>query len=147
MKTRIICRTIILNENKDKLLLARNRGAKFWYPPGGGLEESDINLKACAAREVKEEVGIDVEIGSLQYVQEFSPEEGLRYVEFFWLSQTSEADHDPSHIDLDPDGLVEEVKWISKEDLPDLKVFPKRIKNEFWREFEARNQEAIFLLD
>lgn len=146
MKSRIVCRTIIQNKDKSKILLVRNRGAKFWYPPGGGLEESDLNLKECAKREVLEEVGLKVDIGPLQYVQEFETQDNLRYVEFFWLSVADETTLDLKHKDIDPNGLVEEIKWFTQQELENMKVFPVKLKNEFWNQDNQTKSDDVFLL-
>lgn len=131
MKIRIISRVVIYNPEKNKLILARNKNAKFWYAPGGGWEFEKENIKEAAQREVKEEVGIDVEIGKLLYVQEFQESPEQKYFETFWLAEYS-GNIDNNHIDLDPNGAVEEIKEFTKEELQDLKVFPNRLKNTFW---------------
>lgn len=131
MELRVISRVVIFNPESEKLILVRNKGAKFWYAPGGGWEFSEENILEAAKREVKEEVGIDVEIGRLLYTQEFQESEDRKYFETFWLAEYT-GKIDPEHIDLDPEGMVEEVREFSKEELEDLKVFPDRLKNTFW---------------
>ncbi len=131
MEIRIISRVVIYNPEKEKLILARNKGAKFWYAPGGGWEFAEENILEAAKREVKEEVGIDVEIDRLLYVQEFQESENRKYFETFWLAKYT-GEINKNHIDLDPNGAVEEIKEFSKEESQDLKVFPDRLKNTFW---------------
>ena len=43
MKIRILARVIIYN--KSKILLVRNKGESFWYPPGGQWEYEKENTK------------------------------------------------------------------------------------------------------
>ena len=131
MKLRVISRVVIYNPEKEKLILARNKNAKFWYAPGGGWEFAEENILEAGKREVKEEVGIDIEIKRLLYVQEFQESKEQKYFETFWLAEYK-GKIDPSHIDLDPNGAVEEIKEFSKEELQGLKVFPDRLKNTFW---------------
>lgn len=57
----IIASGPVIVEN-NKVLLNKDRKDDFWKFCGGQIEESDINLKATAKREVKEEMGLDVEI-------------------------------------------------------------------------------------
>ena len=72
-------------------------------------------------------------IKRLLYAQEFHATEDAIFFEMFWLAVPKEgAELDEAHIDLDPNGQVETAKWYSKEELQDLKVFPKRLKNTFW---------------
>lgn len=133
MNVRILSRVIIYDLTDKKLLLARNKDANFWYAPGGGWEHEKENLLECAKREVIEECGIKVEIKKLLYVQEFHATEDTIFLELFWLGlPESGQEIDASHLDLDPNGQVEEVKWFSQSELQDLKVFPKRLKNSFW---------------
>ena len=131
MELRTISRVVIYNPKKKKLILVRNKGANFWYAPGGGWEFEKEDIKEAAKREVKEEVGIDVKIGRLLYAQEFQESEERKYFELFWLS-LYEGDIDFNHVDLDSKGLVDEIKEFSKEELQSVKVFPTRLKNTFW---------------
>jgi len=48
----------------NQVLLIRRNDLPVWAMPGGGLE-SDETIKACCAREVQEETGLDVEIDRL----------------------------------------------------------------------------------
>lgn len=145
MKLRVISRVVIYNPEKRKLILARNKDAKFWYAPGGGWEFDEENILEAAKREVKEEVGIDVEIGKLLYVQEFQESEEQKYFETFWLAKYI-GEIDSEHMDLDPNGAVEEIREFSKEELEDLKVFPNRLKNTFWDNIDDfENKEDSFI--
>ena len=135
MELRTISRVVIYNPQKKKLILVKNKGAHFWYAPGGGWEFEKEDIKEAAKREVKEEVGVDVRIGRLLYVQEFQESENRKNLELFWLA-IYEGDIDVNHIDLDKEGLVDEIKEFSKEELQSLKVFPNRLKNIFWEEIK-----------
>jgi len=133
MNIRILSRVVVYDPKGERILLAKNKGTEFWYAPGGGWEYERENILECAVREVKEEAGISVDINRMLYVQEFHATEGTIFFEMFWLGIPKEGQElDDNHIDLDPNGEVETVKWYEKEDLQDLKVFPKRLKNTFW---------------
>ena len=45
--------TIIVNSDRDKLLLVKRRDVPVWDLPGGRLEKGDSDLE-CAIREAKE---------------------------------------------------------------------------------------------
>ncbi len=56
----------------DKILLSKEQrfGRKFTKFIGGGLEWGE-GTKACLQREIKEEIGLDAQIGELFYVNDF----------------------------------------------------------------------------
>lgn len=57
----IIASGPVIVEN-NQVLLNKHGEDEFWKFCGGRIEENEINLKEAAIREVKEEMGIDVEI-------------------------------------------------------------------------------------
>lgn len=70
----------ILIENRNVLLIYRERdGEKYYVFPGGGIEEGETK-EACIKRECKEELGIDIEIK--KYVYEVK---GKDFVQHFFL--------------------------------------------------------------
>lgn len=147
MNVRILARAIIYDPKKNKILLVKNKGAEFWYAPGGGWEHDEENILECVEREVQEEVGIRVNVESMIYAQEFQATEDTKFLELFWLTTPKEGGiYDEDHIDLDPNGQVEIAKWYSKDSLSDLKVFPKRLKSTFWDNIDFfLNKEDPFI--
>lgn len=133
MDIRILSRVVVYDQKENKILLVKNKGTNFWYAPGGGWEHDKENILQCAEREVVEEVGLEVNIERLLYAQEFHATADTIFFEMFWLAiPKAGAEIDEAHIDLDPNGQVETARWYSKEELQELKVFPKRLKNTFW---------------
>jgi len=57
----IIASGPVIVEN-NKVLLNKHGEDEFWKFCGGQIEEDEINLKKAAIREVKEEMGLEVEI-------------------------------------------------------------------------------------
>lgn len=57
----IIASGPVIVEN-NKVLLSKHGDDNFWKFCGGRVEESESNLKQTAQREVREEMGIEVEI-------------------------------------------------------------------------------------
>lgn len=142
MNIRILARVVVYEE--DKILLVKNKGESFWYAPGGGWEYEQETILQGAKREVKEETGLDVDIEKLLYLQEFRPESDMIFFETFWLAKPLPNQVlDKTHIDLDPNGQVEMAKWYSKEELQDLKVFPKRLKNTFWDIYKKESENPF----
>lgn len=146
MKIKLLARTVTHDPEQGKILLVRNKGASFWYAPGGGWEYDRENILECAAREVHEETGMRVQIDRLLYVQEFHETPESIFFETFWLARpVAGSDLDPTHVDLDPNGNVEEARWFDKESLTELKVFPKRLKNTFWDIVKKEDVEDPFI--
>lgn len=130
-KLRTISRVMVTHE--DKILLVRNRDANFWYPPGGGWEFEEETIAECAAREVAEETGYKVTIKDLVWVREFREGEEKVFLETFWRASlspenTQSTDTLSDHIDLDPNGIVDEARWFTSDDIQDMKVLPEIIK-------------------
>ena len=137
MKIRLVTRVITYDQNSNKVLLVKNRGQDFWYPPGGGWDYDKENIVECGKREVFEETGLNVTIGRLLYVQEFHDAPDSVSFETIWLARSvSETKLDELHIDRDVDGKVEVAKWFSKDEMQAIKVFPQRLQNTFWQNIE-----------
>ena len=133
---RIVSRVVTLNPAKDAILLVRNKDTSYWYPPGGGWEVSNgESLQEGALREVQEECGIEVSIQNLLYLQEFH-EGGKVCLEVFWLATTIE-ELSADHVDTDPNGQVEEARWVNQAEIQELKVYPIRLKDLFWEERDS----------
>ena len=76
-------RVIVLDEEGKMLLVKQHHENKdIWMVPGGGIEEGE-GARQAAAREVKEETGLDVEVGRLVWHVEEVSERGQRFVDFF----------------------------------------------------------------
>lgn len=135
MALRVICRTIVLDQETARLLLVRNKNADFWYAPGGGWDHEDESIEQCSVRETEEETGIKIHPIRLLYTQEFRPGNDDVHLELFWfaypIGETEIGDINDLH------GIVEEARWFSKEELQDIKVFPKRLREQFWHELSS----------
>jgi 8-oxo-dGTP pyrophosphatase MutT (NUDIX family) len=59
MKTDLVIEAFIVHENK--VLLIHHKKLDLWLPPGGHIEENETPDEAVE-REVREELGLDVEI-------------------------------------------------------------------------------------
>ncbi|OGH88726.1 MAG: hypothetical protein A3J93_01360 [Candidatus Magasanikbacteria bacterium RIFOXYC2_FULL_42_28] len=60
----IIASGPVIIENGKVLLDRENKNGKItdWFFPGGGVEDFDISLEETCRREVREEMGIEIEI-------------------------------------------------------------------------------------
>ncbi len=58
------CAAAIFDEKRERLLLTRRADNGQWCLPGGGMEPGE-SITECCAREVREEVGLEVKVGRL----------------------------------------------------------------------------------
>lgn len=70
MEKRTSCRGIIFIDNDLAVLHRVKKDRDYYVFPGGGLEDDDINKEYAVKREIKEELGIDVNPQKLVYVYE-----------------------------------------------------------------------------
>src|SRR5260370_35615729 len=61
----------IVNKERTKTLLIHHNKINKWIPPGGHMENIELPHE-CALREVKEELGIDVELVKSTFLANFS---------------------------------------------------------------------------
>lgn len=149
---RVVARVFILNEHAE-LLLLKNRTGRIWVPPGGTLELGET-LVAAAAREAREEVGIDVTVGRLAAVREFRPaHRPEQVVELDFLARATRDQPGADEVESgrvepgggpnrpwqtwfirDVDGLRREVRWFTREQLAAAPepVVPALLRDHFW---------------
>lgn len=60
----VVAASVVVTDDGGRILLQRRRDNGLWALPGGGMDMGD-SLPGTAAREVKEEAGLDVEISGL----------------------------------------------------------------------------------
>lgn len=83
------CGGIIFYNGKQntKILLVKNTNGKYWSFPKGHIEKGETE-KQTAAREIKEETGLDVDIvGNFREVSDYSPFGKIRKHVVFFLAQ------------------------------------------------------------
>ena len=121
---RVICRLAV--RHQGRLLLVRNEGLPYWYPPGGGWEPGET-LPECGAREVYEETRLRVEVGPLLYVQEFygegKHERSLELIFSATLTDEHSEARIPEHEHL------AEARWFSQEEMQGFTVYPPQLKS------------------
>ena len=125
-----------------KLLLAKSPKWKGgWIIPGGQVEEGET-LSAAIIREVKEEVGLDVEVVRLLKIQDavFSPRFYKRrhfiFIDFLCRTEEREAS---------PDGReITECGWFSPEEIKEASLdgYTRNVVEAFLGELPAYNNES-----
>lgn len=147
MKFRTLARVVVYDKNSNRILLIRNKGTDFWYVPGGGWEYEKENILECGVREVKEETGLDIITDKFMYLREYHEGSDKIFLETFWLAHPKNTvDLNKDHVDMDPNGKVEEAKWFAQEELSGLTIFPEFLKSKFWSDVEKiSNDEDRFI--
>jgi 8-oxo-dGTP pyrophosphatase MutT (NUDIX family) len=117
---------------RKAVLLVRNKGQKWWCAPGGGWDHGTETLLECAKREVHEEAGVEVNILRHLYCQTlYIQNSDSNWLEHFWLAGPAGSTEVPQD-HIDHFGVVDEARWFTKEQVQDITVFPKRVKDTFW---------------
>ena len=107
----------ILNDKNEVLMLLRSEECKNesgkWMIPGGGVDFNE-KLEDCIIREVKEEVGIDIEVvGLIAAINHILPDENQHWVAptFKCIIKSGEPKI------MEPHKHVE-LKWFSLNEMP-----------------------------
>ena len=123
----------ILIENRNVLLIYRERdGEKYYVFPGGGIEEGETK-EACIKRECKEELGIDIEIK--KYVYEGK---GKDFVQHFFLIRRTAGEigtGNPEEYDVNRKGGIQIPMFVSIDKLKSLNVVSPPIVSQFLEDY------------
>lgn len=107
--------------NGNVLLVKRgiepSRG--LWAIPGGTLKLGET-LQECAAREILEETGVRVRVGSCVYVFDFIEHDDQRKIKFHYVIVDFAADYLSGEAKGADDAV--DARWFSPEDLKTLPV-------------------------
>ncbi len=142
MKHRIRVAALITDE--DRILLVQHahpvNGRECWTPPGGGVESQDRSIFDCARREVFEETGLQVELADVVYLREFFDLEfQTRNLELYVTCTAFSGTPTIRYArGAGPDeDYIRGVRWIDREELAGLTVFPGVLKDGFWDDLAA----------
>lgn len=102
------------------MLVRHRKGeATYWMLPGGGLDWGE-SLEQCAAREVREETGLAVEMGPMLYLSEAIAPEGTRHVLNLYLRGWIKG----GALAVPVGDVIEEVAFVPFERLPGIVLYP-----------------------
>ena len=129
---------VILVRNGKMLLVKHvdpNSADEWWIPPGGGLLPHERSVVDCAVREVFEETGLRVSVGTLIYLRDFIEEPAaVHHVELFFLADsfTGELTMDNVAGSGPDEDFIQDLEWLGKEEMDGLVVWPDHLVDGFW---------------
>lgn len=116
---KLVTAAIMMEERR--VLIAKRRAVKSltggWEFPGGKVEEGE-SLEQCLAREMKEEFGIDVEVGAFFGESLYDYENGTIRLMAYWTRWMG------GEISLN---VHEEFRWVLPEELERYDFLPADI--------------------
>lgn len=107
------------------------RNSPIWMPPGGGIQFGE-SISEAMIREVKEETGLYIEPGRMLWIHEYiePPYHAIEYYcECSIAGGSLTLGDDPEH--ENSNGILLDLKFIPFEELQDLPVYPKVMKEYF----------------
>ena len=135
---------IIKQENK--FLIMRVDKTSYYHIPGGHIEIGESSEQAVI-REIKEEIGCDVQEARLFSIQEnFWLRNTKRYhgIEFYYIIQMQ--DYEKIENDKGKEKLLE-FKWFSPKELKDIDLRPINIRDMLINEEYLKGLSHIVILD
>ncbi|MGK9267736.1 NUDIX domain-containing protein [Bacillus inaquosorum] len=126
----------ILNEKQELLLVLRKKEpeANHWSIPGGKVEWME-NVEDTVIREIKEEVGVTIQIDSLLCItNHILPEE-----ETHWVCPTYKSRiHKGTVKNCEPEAIID-IGWFSLQEMPTpLTLTTKKALENFFNHLEGQ---------
>lgn len=128
--TRVSSRAIVFIDRKVVLIHRKRDGLEYWVTPGGKVEEGE-SLEDAVKREVREEIGIDVEVShkALQVSNRAYNEDNEQH--FFLCKHRAGRlgdGTDEKILHPDPDDFSE-IVLVDVSDIQNMNVVPAEVKS------------------
>jgi len=119
MKVRVV--VILLRERELLLMKHRRLGLSYWVLPGGAVQEGET-VADCARREIREETGLQIELGKLVYLADvISLDHRKHHVNLFFLGETVGGQLGVA-TSKTPGEHLDEPHWLPLDSLP--RIYP-----------------------
>ena len=133
---RLAVRALILVEGRLLLVNAYpDPGNDLWCAPGGGVMPH-VSLPDNLRREIREETGLEIEVGGIAGANEFhSPEAGFHQVDLFFRCRVISGrieDAGP-----DPEGIVDRRRFFARAELAAARHKPDKLAAMAYGDAEA----------
>ena len=138
---RLAVRGLILADDRLLLVNAYRGSGELWCAPGGGADPHQ-SLPDNLFREIAEETGLIVSVGEVALVNEFHDPDGeFHQVDIYFhcevLAGQTSADH------VDPEGVVTQHRWVTRDELAALRVKPDSLAAVAWRDPDAPGYDPL----
>jgi ADP-ribose pyrophosphatase YjhB (NUDIX family) len=121
MPVRVRVSIVIVQEGRILLVNHRRMGRSYWVLPGGALNAGE-SLAACAAREVREETGLEIHVDRFLYlVEAFAKDGGRHSVDVIFIGRLADERHAPQAM---AGWVIERPEFVPLKDLPGLTLLP-----------------------
>lgn len=118
----VAAKALIGNSDGAVLVLKQSdltiTGGNKYHPPGGIVEPGE-SLKECVIREVREEIGVDVEVVRLVDVGEWCAERGDELKQFVGLFYECKISSNNFKLQSSE---VSEIKWVGARDIDECDI-------------------------
>ena len=125
-------RAIIIDDHKVLTIKRIKPDQTYWAIPGGGVEAGETNEQALI-REIKEELGLVIEVGRLLLKVNSTKPETFGQIEYFYacniISGTLGSGDGPEFQENSNYIGSFDFEWLSAQDLVDIDLRPKTIKD------------------
>lgn len=121
-------------EQENKFLIMKVNKTSYYHIPGGHIEIGE-DSKQAVIREIKEEIGCDIQEANLFAIQEnfwIKDDKKCHGIEFYYIVKPKQKlqikDYEKIENDKDGEKLLE-IKWVTADELKNIDLRPNNIKN------------------